>query len=309
MVDAQFVSEKVAESEKAEGATAVKPSTTASKFKDGFSVVIGHSAELGGNIGLNFFTEFKEGTDLEGAMATVTAPNGTSKTVSQKDWKFDEATNAYKILCEVPAKDINGTVTMQITLADGTTTSTTYTYTVEQYLRALEDDPNFSDMKALVQAMRNYGEAAHLYFNGGALTDPRLTGDEKYEISESAAKIEGTLPEGVTYIGSSLMLESTTAIRHYFTCTEEAIANQYGMTKKDDVYYIESDNILAQNLAKPVTTTVEGFSITYSPMSYVNTVLKNASSDPSLAALVGILYRYYKAADAYAVANGAKQNG
>jgi hypothetical protein len=77
VVEVEFVSEKVVEKDKEEEATPVKPrSEHATKFKDGFSSVIGHTITLNGNIHLNFYTQFKEGTNLDGAKAVITAPNG-----------------------------------------------------------------------------------------------------------------------------------------------------------------------------------------------------------------------------------------
>ena len=305
VVDVQFVAESVVAREADEGET-VEPHETASKFKDGFSAVIGHSASLGGNIGLNFFVEFKEGTKLDDAKAVFTLPNGNTVEASMEP---DDATGAYKVSCEVPAKDIGKTVTLRIVLADGRK-SVDYTHSVEKYLNSMKNDTaKYAKETEIINALTNYGNAADAFFSNGTVAETAemekvTAGDvEGYKATLSDAD---ALPAGISYMSTSLILESETTLRHYFTVDESVVTEsdiaKYKLTKKSDgVYYHDFAGIAAQYLDEQKTFTIGDFTLTASPLSYAYAVLKSGTND-ELAKLVKTLYLYNKAADAYAEA-------
>ena len=302
VVDVQFVAESVIEKEADEGET-VGPHETASKFKDGFSAVIGHSASLGGNIGLNFFVEFKDGTNLEDAKAVCTLPNGRTVEVNIDDSIYDQDTKAYKIPCQVPAKDIGKTVRLHIVLADGTK-SIDYTHSVEKYLNSMV---NYTKEKDIVSALTHYGNAANAFFSNGSVVETsEMTDITADTMVDYKATSNGTdnLPEGITYKNTSLILESETTLRHYFIVDEEKVSKEditkYGLTKNSDgTYYYDFTGINAQDLNEAKVLTIGDFSLTASPLSYAYAVLKNDNRDKNLKNLVKALYLYNKAADEY----------
>ena len=62
-------------------------------------------------------------------------------------------------------------------------------------------------------------------------------------------QISGDLPEGITYYGSSLLLESNTTMRHYFKVAEGTDVSALSFSgSKGNYYYIDIPNICAENL-------------------------------------------------------------
>ena len=61
--------------------------------------------------------------------------------------------------------------------------------------------------------MMYYGEMAFLYFNNQDM-DSEIPDDLIGDLTEYEKQKNGTLPEGMEYYGSSLLLESNIAIRH-----------------------------------------------------------------------------------------------
>ncbi len=299
VVDVQFVSEKVVEKEQEKGADAVKPSTTASKYKDGFSAVTGHSITLDGTIGLNFFVDIKQGVDITGAKAIVKVPDGT---ISEwTDFQKDSATGYYKFCCQVPAKDISGNVTFQIVLKDGRS-GTEYTYSVDNYLKAMANEPEkYEKEQKVVAALSSYGSSAQQFFAGQNVAETEeMQAITATTLEESKATIANTPPEGITYNGTSLILESNTTIRHYFEVTSEELAQTYQMMPASNgLYYLEQNNINAQELNTPVSVSIGDFTIAASPLSYAYAVLNSDATDANLKNLVKSLYLYYQAANKY----------
>lgn len=120
--------------------------------------------------------------------------------------------------------------------------------------------------------------------------------------------------DGINYIGSSLILNSKTSIRHYFSIKSGIEVSDYNFTVngKDVIpsyngvyYYIEISNICAQDIGKTYTIHVQGadgdMSIRYSGLSYAYMVL-TGSSDASLKELMKTLYYYNKQAVEYSKA-------
>lgn len=309
IVDVQFVAESVVAKEANEGQT-VEPHETATKFKDGFSAVVGHNISLGGNIGLNFYVEFKDVADTKDATATITLPNG--KTVEQKitdAQKYPGMTNTYKFSCEVSAKDITKNVKFVVQLADGRT-STENSRSVEQYLGTIFNEKKlYAKEQNLATALKTYGEVANAYF---AKTATPETEEMKAVTVDTLASYKGSLtggdklPKGVTYKETSLILESETTLRHYFNVTDEKAAQNLGLTKKtSDLYYFDFKNINAQNLSTARKLSNGVFTISASPLSYAYAMLKN-NNNASLKNLVKALYLYNQEAVKY-VAQQQKQ--
>ena len=109
----------------------------------------------------------------------------------------------------------------------------------------------------------------------------------------------GTLPDGITYYGSSLLLESETTVRHYFKVAEGTDLTGYDLIEKDGYYYTEDRNIPAGSLGVTRTGTVGGCGIAYSPMCYARAVLGSDSANQNLKTLMKALYLYDAAAQAY----------
>ncbi len=304
VIDVQFVSEtvKTKEAERNEGET-VEPHETTSKFKDGFSAVVGHNISLGGNIGLNFYVEFKDAKDVEGAKAIITLPDGSTDTQDITEalkYENNDMPNTYKIHCEVSAKDINKDVKLVVKVND--VVDTENTCSVEHYLTTiLNETEKYAKEQNLATALKTYGEVANAYF---AKTDITETKAMKAVTAEALANYQasktGTLPDGVKYRSTSLILESETTLRHYFDVTEENAIASLGLTQKEPgLYYCDIPNIIAQNLSKPQNCGKGNFTISASPLSYAYAVLSNSHANSSIKSLVKALYLYNQAAVSY----------
>ncbi len=269
-------------------------------FEDGIGTLSGASLSLSGNIGVNFFMELDESIIAdENAYIQFTLPNGDTPKVMVSD--ANKKDGYYVFSCEVSAKEMNGKITAQVITSNGE--GTVYDYSVQKYIDSVSENQSNFDEKTinLVNAMANYGDYSKAYFGGEALeatpemdniTADTLTGYEKQE--------NGVLPSGITYYGSSLILESNTTLRHYFKVANGTDVSGYNFSgNKGNYYYVDIADISAGTLFNIFTTTVGDYTIEYSPMTYVQAVLNNDSADEALKNTVKALYLYGQSAQAY----------
>ncbi len=261
----------------------------------------GHSLTLDGQIGVNFFIRLNDSVleDKDAYVLLTTQDETEQVLVSEAPVRTIEDVTYYVFTCRVAPREINSDVTAQLFLSNGKT-GTEYGYSVSAYAEAVENSAETPEAKELIGAMMNYGLSAETFFEGGTVPEP----EEKVEASELAAYAPETvsdLPAGISYMGSSLVLQSTITIRHYFTAEDPAAAAAYGLTEADTpgCYYAEVTNIAAQDLAETQTYTIGGCTIKYSPMSYVYSVLNSKHISANLRNLVQSLYLYYTASDSY----------
>ena len=177
------------------------------------------------------------------------------------------------------------------------------TYSVRAYADYILDDANGYDdaIKALVKEMLNYGAAAQTYFsyNTDSMANEDIIVESAAVPTETTAvEISGSA-EGITFYGASLVFESKIAVRFYFTGSAEGIE---GAVIKGDMFYIEVADINPQDYDKAVTVTVNGLTVSYSPMNYIVRMYNKADAAANVKALVQALYGYYLAAAAYVAA-------
>ena len=267
------------------------------------SRLAGYSLSLSGNIGVNFFMELSDEVVADDkAYMQFTLPNGDTPQVmvSKAEIAFVGEKKYYVFSCEVAAKEMDDTITAQIITSDSK--GVVYKYTVRDYADYILDEANGYDdnTKAVVSAMLSYGDYAKAYFSGEELTATSeieaITSDmlAGYAMTES-----GTLPEGIEYYGSTLLLESETTIRHYFKVTGGTDVSAYNMTEKGGYYYIQCSDIPAGSLGTAQDISVGEYTISYSPLSYAKAVLESENTDANLKNLVKALYIYNQNALAY----------
>ena len=107
----------------------------------------------------------------------------------------------------------------------------------------------------------------------------------------------------------SLVLESNTALRVFFRAAADADISSYIFTangqtvtpiQRGSLWYIELTDIAAKDLDTAYTFTAGGLTVACSALSYVNSVLRNASTmDQKLVAVCKTLYAYNDTANAY----------
>lgn len=267
----------------------------------------GATLSLAGNIGVNFHMELDDSVinDADAYMQFI-LPNGdTSKVMVKNSQKKDDNGKTYYVFsCEVAAKEMSDTITAQIIRGNGKSASIKFNYSVEEYTNYIEEHPSEFDTKAieLVEAMIDYGNYASAYFDDSV--DAEATAEMKKvtenTLSDFAIKFNGTLPTGVKYYGSSLILESNTTLRHYFEVADNIDVSKYNFSgNKGNYYYIDISDISADKLDVACKTSIGGYTVSYSPMSYAYAVLSSDKASDSLKNVVRALFLYNQAANAY----------
>lgn len=217
----------------------------------------------------------------------------------------------YVFNCNVAAKEMTDTIEAQ--MFSGDKFGKVYEYTVKEYADYILEntqEPDYGKAVALVKAMLNYGAYSQEYFghNIDKPANASLNEADK-ELGEITIKhnalVSSDLPEGVTFEGANLSLESKTRLSMYFRNTSE---NDVTFKLGDDTVEPVDNNgylqinitgIKADQLSQDFTITVgDSGSVTYSPLNYCKIVLDGNYSD-SLKNVVKALYRYSQAADNY----------
>lgn len=279
--------------------------TICGAFKNGIGEHLdGYSLSLDGNIGVNFFMELDKSVIAdENAYMKFRLPNGKTSVVLVGDAKQQTVggTTYYVFSCEVAAKEMNETITAQIITSDKK--GEVYEYSVADYIQYIRDNPTEFDEKtlSLVNAMAGYGDYAKAYFNNENLdANTEMDAVTADTLASFDKQISGDLPEGITYYGSSLLLESNTTMRHYFKVAEGTDVSALSFSgSKGNYYYIDIPNISAEKLGTIQNVAIGNCTISYSPMSYAYAVLSSKNTSESLKNLVKSLYLYEQAAEAY----------
>ncbi len=279
--------------------------TICGAFKNGIGEHLdGYTLRLDGNIGVNFFMELDKSVIAdENAYMKFRLPNGKTSVVLVGDAKQQTVggTTYYVFSCEVAAKEMNETITAQIITSDKK--GEIYEYSVADYIQYIRDNPTEFDEKtlSLVNAMAGYGDYAKAYFNNENLdANTEMDAVTADTLASFDKQISGDLPEGITYYGSSLLLESNTTMRHYFKVAEGTDVSALSFSgSKGNYYYIDIPNISAEKLGTIQNVAIGNCTISYSPMSYAYAVLSSKNTSESLKNLVKSLYLYEQAAEAY----------
>ena len=159
--------------------------------------------------------------------------------------------------------------------------------------------------------MLNYGAKAQLQFNYKAneyeLVDygldsysPETTNGVKF----SGDKVIGNT--GLTYAGSSMLLEDTITYRVFFTAADKTNLpvvqyNDETLTKgeKGGYVYYDIKGIKAPELLNDRNLTIGDTRFTVNPQNYIYNALHNTKNTDEIKNLVTALYDYYKKAYAY----------
>ena len=247
-------------------------------------IVYGQSASLDGTIGFNIYVSADDSYEWD---KTVNGVQGVE--IENGLYKF-----TYQVAAKDMDKKINFTVNDKIDV----------TVSVSDYLTVLSETDN-AFLKNLADYMSVYGDAAEAYFSGETVAEQTVTDDlSVYDFTV------GTMPEGISYYGSSLILKSETTIRHYFKLAEGKEISDYtfsvdGMTvtptEKQGYYCIDIKNVRAEKLGTSFNVSVNGEEVitNYSALSYVYKVMESDSTDDNLKNLVKALYIYNRNALTY----------
>ena len=270
----------------------------------------GNSITLDGNIGVNFYMNLGSAITPEEAVMNFTLPDGSTQ---QAVGSLTD--DGYKYTCEVAAKKMTEEIKAQVVAGDAV--SKEYTYSVKDYADTiLSDEATYEKEIPLVKAMLNYGAYAQTYFGyntealaNAGLTDTDVSGVTAATLNGFAKEAQSNAIAGLA--GASLILESETTLKLYFTLSDEANVSSYTFSmgsetltpeKSGTYYYVAITNIDAKNLDTDYTVKVTSggtdLEVTYSPMTYCYNVLNGSYSD-ELKNVVRALYLYNSAANTY----------
>ena len=265
-------------------------------------MIYGHSITLDGMIGMNVYVAADE--DYTNWTASF---NGEEVEKPEKD-----ENGLYKFTYQVAAKDMAEKIIFYINENVNATVS------VKGYLDTL-DTSESTKLAELVKSMEKYGTAASEFFKtDGTVPAPaeEVTADD---LSGYVFE-KGSAPDGISYYGSSLILESETTVRHYFKLDAGKNIDEFTFTidgnkvipgEKSGYYYIDVKNISAENLGVGHTVKIGDTEVIsgYSALSYAKAVLNSTAADDNLKNLVKTIYHYNQAAVGYNMKTGWVQDG
>ena len=295
-------------------------------FADGIGArLVGHSISLDGDIGVNFYMELSDSiASSDTAYMRFTIPAGsitTEQNVFVKDARRQVVSGNktyYVFKCQVAAKEMTSQIKAQI--IDGELSGTEYTYSVKEYadylLAHTDEREDLAKAAPLVRAMLNYGAYSQLYFDKNPDTlancdlndTEKALGDVQIDVADP---VINNLPEGMTFEGATLSLKSETTLSLYFGSSEALTFNCEGYTvetvKSGNYQVARIRGIKAKHIGSSFTLSVNGGTITYSPLNYCRNVLAEAGATPDeaqnqqdekLQNVVKALYLYWQAAQA-----------
>ncbi len=302
-------------------------------------VLVGTSLVLDGKIGIkaHFDIDTSVISDVDFVMTRVDSKNGDTDTVSLKldgvgcEWnsglRYDEEKGLYYLIAYSSAKDVDnisfecdmgaygvGEEPQRVKYHDLFDSFNFETYIEKAKELAEAGDPEFEDTLELVNAIEAYCDAADIYFSKRTLENEiEITAEDEaaLEAIKPLSNITSETIGNLEFYGSSLILEETVTIRHYFKVTGNVVPSDYeveGATAlsvsefDSTLAYVDIENISADKLSEVMKVTLsygeQVTTIEYSVLNYVaNTYdderakLRNVSKS---------IYKYSVEADKYA---------
>jgi len=188
-------------------------------------------------------------------------------------------------------------------------------YIGEQYVTSIAkcvNDANgigASKYSNLMNSLYNYGKLADSYFNLHTPSQALLNSVSAPDMAElkSYMKTQTGSVSGLKYMGSSLLLNEGTSIRHYFEISKSPSEYEFFVNYKsvghpvagqNGWYYIEIRNISPADYDTGFFVTVGTYSLNYSVYSYVYDAQRKTNNQ-TLKTLTNAVYAYGKAAKEY----------
>ncbi len=292
----------------------------------------GFTANLGGEIGLNFHMELSEEIlndpsanvqfTVDWAHDPIPVANGTPS----KDIE-----GAYIFTCRVPVKQINSDISVKVVSDSGE--SVTYVYSVADYASYIVNAASgySAETKALASSMLHYGATAQIALNykPGFLPDytaPEITAPDLDEYKDSVIN-DGAAD--IDYLGGSANLDSAIELNYYFAVkngtevtddTFKAIGKTVtvidasmpeGVGEEYETgwscYRVTVQNISAKDYNKYYTVEAavggETLTVGYSVYTYVAKAIESTGTENANAAIAA--YHYSECAKAYFASKNA----
>lgn len=226
----------------------------------------------------------------------------------------------YYVKFNVAAKEMNEDITFDIKSSSSSETATVSVKNYVDFVNRNKED--FADTIDLVNAMYDYGEYSRKYFSETEIEIKPSTDASAIDVSITSVHkpVKSGSVTGLTIYSSSLLLESETAMRHYFKLAEGASIDDYTFTlengailtpcEKDGYWYVDISNIPSHRLNKlrllTVTKGDETAKFLFSPFAYIKSVVeRNLASQTDLINTLKALYNYYiESSEYYDFVNG-----
>lgn len=285
----------------------------------------GYSISLGDKIAVNYYMILNSETLADENAKMVFSVPDTGSYYNVEISVSDAVANGehYVFTCEVAAKEMTSAIKAKFVTSDSELQLKDYT--VQEYAEKLLEagvmdgstTPDEAVMEQyfktapVVMAMLNYGTQAQIYFNYN--TD-NLANDTKYmtkadkaittyDFKEFASTVSGE-EAGVTYYGTSLSLETETAIKHYFVIEDQGGLPEFKVNgetvnavKNGDFYEVKITDLPAHNLDEMFVIEAGSLKIEYGVFSYAYQA--SLTDKEELKNVVNALYTFNQAAITY----------
>ena len=272
----------------------------------------GHSMSLSGKIGVNYYLDITD-AQAEGNKVTFSwMVDQTEKTAEVEPVK-DKSSGLYKASCELPPAEMTSRVTAKISVGE---TDFTDTYSCVDYDDKVLTDSSLesilkqtaesegknpenyvSDLRELTKSMLDLGARAQEEFGRDTenLADVSLVDDDEKspyyykpkvnipsEVNEGLPDMQSGMDEcGLSYIGSSLVLDEETSIKHYYDVVD---VNKFSEIKdsirstsdipvelkvESNLLTIKTGKFPAIDIRKRIALEINKYKKSYGPLDYV----------------------------------------
>ncbi len=276
-------------------------------------VILGRSASLGDLIGLKLYADIGKRTlEAEDAKMVITMGDKTVAEISLSE--LEKSLERYVFEFKFTSTEMSEIISAKIVTADGETK--TYETSFEAYAVALLEGSTDAKLTNLLKATLNYGAYAEEYFaakNGkifddapDKLLESDINGFDVATLDEYNVTVSGE-SSNIIVGGATLVLESTTTLKVFFTGGTSVILGENGdaleIKQSGNYSYVEIKNITPQRLAKSATVIIsdgnESVSVELSVLACAKIVITRDSFGDEFKALAKAIVLYCKAAEAY----------
>lgn len=274
----------------------------------------GYRIRLDGYVGISYYVALNQGIRDSNTKITFTF-DSINPEFSRQEIGFDSARyveeegkgDYYVFDFKVAPNDMTKTITATLTNGD-------YSLTFEQFT-ARDYVDNYAkhgteNLAALANSIKNYGYYTQLKFGP---SEPIFAGDAMTLTDPSYERVTvGSIQDGISYSGSSVVFLSGNKIKHYFTITSNPDAYTFKVNGKTvnkvpeggNLYSVSTEEIPASVLATGISVeilyngnAIKSFS--YSAMNYAKAVLESQGTTSEMKSLVKAFAMYYTAVNAY----------
>lgn len=259
-----------------------------------------------GKIGLNYEVEFPNEFDKMDLYVLIKTPNEQSRYNVDKGKDVESEKFVCRFSGVVTAKQMTEKIEIIVCDAQGNRYLDRQ-YAVADYAYLILNDTTgeYDAAKPLVRALLNYGAHAQMYFDyklddlaNSKIQDTEASGLDKVEFPVYTFPKSDKLT-GIEYRGTSLLLDSTVTIRHYFKISGDAEKYKFNNGKDkleydaSGYYYVDVEGITPQKFDAVnylvISDGENSSTLGYSVSNYIGTA-REQYSDESLTELMTAMY-------------------